>query len=1431
MALVQLVPVESILNLETFVEVWIDLFGRSESLSVGGICSQYWSYDWDNGHRSAMITVARNRFPIEFRTLLRLLRAMTAYGFLDTDPLSIADHSQEGSELSPDRDTCANYVFYFMDKLPSYFQVIPMSACNGPHALYEKLQERSSGTPVSTGLSYTNLRPIKLPGGSILPARSTGRLLTLDGGEFIGISWKHEHCGWKLILEVLTDYVNRKRTHPALSSGGAHNGLSFSRKSTSQLLLLRLHDIGVELGTSEDVAMVTDALDLIRSVIQDNPKQAQILMSSLESGEPVVSHTTADSQPPDLVELTTMILEDAITDAQSKTHLHTNLITSAMSVLSYLLHLPKYSTRVWLYIRSTAALFGSDNTPAFASVALAAERTTGHYTMTLALLHLVQQLFQEAASSVRPENPRLQQVKEAVLLRTARFLHTEIWVEHLAWKYTQLGDRFEIGRRVMALYFDILQYAPPSLEDRPFLKLSQSVMDVLLFRAASSTITPLVSSIGAGVQILKMLYACRRYADARRLIFLLESHLRITRLILNYKQTSFVSSKPSLLEQALCARSTRGASSHDFNSSKADPIDILAVYATGRQFGSIVPLEAVQVLHALCTSLSACQPSPPSIMGHLSNPEATVAAFVRIAQHPYEEPSLRNAVWNFMSIALDKEPALASLFVTGKFQNPMDIKSKQKPAESNGNEKTKTTGAIQVARDILANWKDIWEVNPQLMASVLRFLEMVWQHGLEHKAILNTIRSDEEFWDQIISIVCEETGPAPDYETTSCETVEGVRHSNLHGVVAAHCYRILAKAYAARIIALDIGIEMQLNGKGASTTKPLSYLKMEPKLKSQDELNDLVCEAAPSSYDPSVYDNLLDSLKANYPGLTLEQLRLQEPLDQRELGDSFTFSPSLLARRLVAYKPKEDDMMEPTAAALEMQFLSINLNLSLAHAQSARTEAWQSLFQQTVPYLRGDVSVRPIILAISATISYDIAREQRSGDMMATVHGRRLSLLLSMLEVAWFSTSDKAVEIQSFMELVRNVHHVLTNDCQPPAKSFIGAFSAPFHRTLLQIIYYISRQSRNLARRPKVLNAEQRLTLTSMVDATLNLVIDALMLVFESARNKTDLELDCDMELLVAVFEQCTHSEINPSSTLWLTRCQETDLIRSSLNLYAHIDLVGLSDLPLLLVRKRPLYAPHVLLFHIALVHNSSAAAERLASNGVLAAYSNNFISAAISAGLIDVSLPELPGERSPAHRAYCSMLAIIAGVVSALGRYGQYMEAEACGFVQLYGDQISRALSWTIGDPITFAFLEEVEQVVNLFQAISESAPSPMHADSPLPKILRVFTNHGLHFLQQINYAITHPNHLTSLFEPLTAEERGLSERESPSTDPLKRPMIAYLVHRLYRLSSNIISVLITISRAESVLLGHQDDWPTTEALIVPVRLSLSITKKRRLF
>jgi nuclear pore complex protein Nup188 len=128
-------------------------------------------------------------------------------------------------------------------KLPTYSQVIPGSACTGAHALYKRQSERYGGN-TSPGPTYLNLKPIKLPGGLILPPKTRGRLLSSDGADYIVIFWEHKHSGWKIILDILTDYINRRRMD--YSGGGSYRNISFGQRGGSQTKTLRIENIGMD---------------------------------------------------------------------------------------------------------------------------------------------------------------------------------------------------------------------------------------------------------------------------------------------------------------------------------------------------------------------------------------------------------------------------------------------------------------------------------------------------------------------------------------------------------------------------------------------------------------------------------------------------------------------------------------------------------------------------------------------------------------------------------------------------------------------------------------------------------------------------------------------------------------------------------------------------------------------------------------------------------------------------------------------------------------------------------------------------------------------------------------------------------------------------------------------------------------------------------
>ncbi|KAI6013647.1 hypothetical protein PISMIDRAFT_533841 [Pisolithus microcarpus 441] len=63
------------------------------------------------------------------------------------------------------------------------------------------------------GLIYKTIRAVRLPGTSIIPPRSTGRLPSSDGGDFVAVCWEHGNSGWKVVIDALTGYVTRRRIY------------------------------------------------------------------------------------------------------------------------------------------------------------------------------------------------------------------------------------------------------------------------------------------------------------------------------------------------------------------------------------------------------------------------------------------------------------------------------------------------------------------------------------------------------------------------------------------------------------------------------------------------------------------------------------------------------------------------------------------------------------------------------------------------------------------------------------------------------------------------------------------------------------------------------------------------------------------------------------------------------------------------------------------------------------------------------------------------------------------------------------------------------------------------------------------------------------------------------------------------------------------
>src|SRR6266481_9373674 len=110
MGLFQLVRVEFIPNVEGLIEVWIVLFGTGEDAVTARLCRNYWDYDWKvTTTRHVIFDIACSWFPIHFRLLMRLLRATSGTGSLESSFVAAGDESQQ---------RCCAYVPAHVDTSP-----------------------------------------------------------------------------------------------------------------------------------------------------------------------------------------------------------------------------------------------------------------------------------------------------------------------------------------------------------------------------------------------------------------------------------------------------------------------------------------------------------------------------------------------------------------------------------------------------------------------------------------------------------------------------------------------------------------------------------------------------------------------------------------------------------------------------------------------------------------------------------------------------------------------------------------------------------------------------------------------------------------------------------------------------------------------------------------------------------------------------------------------------------------------------------------------------------------------------------------------------------------------------------------------------------------------------------------------------------------
>jgi nuclear pore complex protein Nup188 len=977
-----------------------------------------------------------------------------------------------------------------------------------------------------------------------------------------------------------------------------------------------------------------------------------------------------------------------------------------------------------------------------------------------------------------------------------------------------------------------------------FRSLAAYILDVFLFNATNASLAPLIHALTVGQDMSRALRAAKRESEDAELVWLLQTFLLLSGILLAYKHSSPLRNRQSLLEHQLCAGTSLNFSVSS-RQAKSIPIDALVNFVTTNETGSHISIYAAELLSSLAIAFSEVEPSPPSLVTYMTDAEDATRALVNIVQNVYENPRLRRSIWNFMAITVEHQPALATSFVTGSFYT-REMSTDVSNAE-NSTVKADPTNGLNTARSALSRaiqtaptWEDLWEKDPAILCAILRFINATWREKLKHSAALEVVRKDTAFWSRMVWILRQVLSPKKDGLDGDRMDVDKSDKTQYTRITTS-AYHTLIQAYVVEIFAIEVRSQSSTPKRPSSTSLtsgsqassiPISVMALRNFIQVGPALSQHLQEAIDSSLNIGLHHRVYQFIHEAFPSFALEALRSPFPVAQRIFGPEYLYQVHLLEPRLLPQFKDRETATRLRSFVNDLQ--SVNCNWSLVDSQIELTRAWKRFLQAGGATLQGDDKVRHELLRLSVSISQKIAQEERGGDTMVVIHTERLGVLLALLESTWpmtLTTNKETVGL--FTRLLQNVHAIILSDTFPPLRSLQQAHSNEnpgFHRTILQIAYFCTRKARSLFLKREMLTAEQTAMIASAMLAVVGFVSVGLSNTIDMAKIQQSFELDRDMELLVAVFEQSTRPELHTSPQLWLEKVQELNLARSSLELLTKCDVGGNymsgDDLR---AHRFPLYARHMLGIQLCLSSMESSA-ETLALSAAISAYSNISIANDLSVGTLNVFHPELPGDRNPGHQAWCTILEIVTGLVGIIGpTSGYFIETEVAGFIQFYGAQISRVLEWNIGIPLNSGTIEELEGVISLFHALSVGVNPRSTADAQANSLLQTFAEKALMLLQHLNYALSHPNHLTSLFEATRSDERRALETEMGQgvnmasalelLDISKRPFSASLTQRLHSIVRDILSTLVILSRGDEVITTEPEDWPTS-LQIAPVRM-----------
>ncbi|KAJ1024110.1 hypothetical protein NDA16_002949 [Ustilago loliicola] len=721
LSITELVKPEFLPNFNALVSLWEATFGSGLALElsqtaidgVAALCDQFWQVDSRYESRCTTLDTARRRWPVSFRPLILLTKALSGHARVDaqaTWPSLLDGRSRPEAE----ERACAA-VFDYLANIPTFAQVLPVGA-NTPNAPFETMEGGDY-----TSVTYRITRMMRVPGTQIrLSPGTTGSTISELGKEPVIVLWSPARpvSAWKLMRDILSSFPLVYADHNAAQSDADPFRDQKQTVNFAQLAPADCDEPWEELAS--------DVLDLFASIISASADLAWSLLAHLDGRDINADELSLDYEPEELEQIQkekeelahaknlSSIAVSLLSHALVAAPINIRLVRSTLRLLTVLL--PYDPDAVWQEIRSSNALIGSPGAVPYLSKGVASagastvsalltqETGRASYGGLVSLLDFHISLFSELRRSYSTSSTDVLEIKTSVLLRTFSWIFECVWPEYQSWRYLRLADRLEIGTKCtrlleMAIEERSWRLSPTPTSDLvdeagPAAALIEAAERSLVTHPSIIGLAPLITCIGTGQQLLDALSRAGRQTDAILAEDWIASTLRLATLIVFRKRELTIAALRDLstlpaetAKKAMSARinmglferlffdhtivASRTALSGGRRSNRVELASAAFAYVlfpTSTSISSTAAHLITAVLRSVADLASAGKPSPGFIghMGTLEELEETLSGLVDLVGNPNQDPALKVRVWTMLAAIVDTQPALGTLLLTGR---------------------------------------------------------------------------------------------------------------------------------------------------------------------------------------------------------------------------------------------------------------------------------------------------------------------------------------------------------------------------------------------------------------------------------------------------------------------------------------------------------------------------------------------------------------------------------------------------------------------------------------------------------------------------------------------------------------------------------------------------------------------------------------------